>query len=78
MYHIIENYSYQNSFSINALNEDFLENLKLLDISSYNLELYFYANKIQIQYDLLIKYDGEEFYHPVSVLDVFTIPVYTE
>lgn len=73
---ITENYSYQNSFSINALNEDFLENLKLLSISKNSLDLYFYASKIQIQYDLLIKYDGEEFYHPVSVSDVFTIPVY--
>lgn len=34
-----------------------------------------YANKMQVVYDILIKYAGEDFYHVVSILDEFLIPV---
>ena len=34
-----------------------------------------YANKMQVVYDILIKYADEEYYHVVSVLDEFLIPV---
>ncbi len=34
-----------------------------------------YANKMQVVYDVLVKYENEEFYHVVSVLDEFMIPV---
>lgn len=34
-----------------------------------------YANKMQVVYDVLVKYADEDFYHVVSVLDEFLIPV---
>ncbi len=34
-----------------------------------------YANKMQIVYDVLIKYADEDFCHVVSILDEFLIPV---
>lgn len=34
-----------------------------------------YANKMQVVYDILVKYEGEEYYHVVSILDEFLIPV---
>lgn len=34
-----------------------------------------YGNKVQVIYDLLIKSEGEEFYHTRSVVDEFLIPV---
>lgn len=34
-----------------------------------------YANKMQIVYDVLVKYADEDFYQVVSVLDEFLIPV---
>lgn len=34
-----------------------------------------YANKMQVVYDVLIKYEGEEYYHVESVLDEFLIPI---
>ena len=37
-----------------------------------------YANKMQVVYDVLVKNEGEEFYHVESVLDEFLIPVVYE
>ena len=34
-----------------------------------------YANKMQVIYDVLVKYEGEEFYHVESITDEFLIPV---
>ena len=34
-----------------------------------------YANKMQVVYDILVKYADEDFYHVASVLDEFLIPV---
>ena len=34
-----------------------------------------YANKMQVVYDVLIKYADDDFYHVVSILDEFLIPV---
>ena len=46
-------------------------------LTEKNLVLYgkVYANKMQVVYDVLVKYAGEDFYHVVSVLDEFLIPV---
>lgn len=37
-----------------------------------------YANKVQVVYDLVIKKSGEEFFHNVSLIDEFLIPVSRE
>ena len=34
-----------------------------------------YGNKVQVIYDLLIKYPGESLYHSRSLIDEFLIPV---
>lgn len=78
---INETYHYQKTFLINGLNEDFIDNwysLRYGTLSEEYLVDKFYANKIQILYDLLIKNEGEELYHRVSVSEEFTIPVYKE
>ena len=77
---INETYNYQKTFLINALNEDFIDNYtsRYGTLSEEYIVDKFYANKIQIRYDLLIKNEGEELYHSVSVSEEFTIPVYKE
>ena len=68
-YFVSEKYQYQNKFDVIEIEEDFIN-----DLTYGNL----YANKMKIDYKLLIKYSGEEFYHTVSVWDEFLIPDQTE
>ena len=38
-----------------------------------------YANKVQAEYKLLVKNEGEEYFHNTTVVSEFSIPVqYTE
>ncbi len=86
---ISEKYPYQNKFAVEGFSKDLIDGW-LFACDSYgsgsitqkrltekNLVQYgkVYANKIQVVYDVLVKYADEDFYHVVSVLDEFLIPV---
>ena len=84
-----EKYPYQNIFAIEGFSKDLIEgwtfvcgsygsgSIGQMRLSEKNLVQYgkVYANKMQVVYDILIKYPGEEFYHVVSLSDEFLIPV---
>lgn len=84
-----EEYPYQNKFAIEGFSKDLIEgwgfvcgdygtsSLSMKRLTERNLiqEGDVYANKMQVIYDILIKYAGEDFYHVVSVSDEFLIPV---
>lgn len=86
---IDEIYPYQNKFAIEGFSKDLIEgwgfvcgdygssSLTQTRLTERNLiqEGDVYANKMQVIYDILIKYAGEDFYHVVSVSDEFLIPV---
>ena len=79
---INNNYSYQNKFTVKGISKirDLLGHYtygtshsvvekQLIEIGKV------YANKMQVSYHVLVKYADEDFYHVVSVLDEFLIPV---
>lgn len=84
-----QNYQYQNKFAIEGFSKDLIDgwmfvcgsygsaSISQQRLTERNLVKYgnVYANKMQVVYDVLIKYPGEEFYHVVSILDEFLIPV---
>lgn len=84
-----ELYPYQNIFAIQGFSKDLIEGWSFVcgsygsgvitqnRLTERNLIEYgkVYANKMQVVYDILIKYEGEEFYHIVSISDEFLIPV---
>lgn len=86
---INQNYQYQNKFAIEGFSKDLIDgwmfvcgsygsgSISQQRLTERNLVKYgnVYANKMQVVYDVLIKYPGEEFYHVVSILDEFLIPV---
>lgn len=86
---VSNNYQYQNKFAIEGFSKDLIDGWMFIcgsygsasisqeRLTEKNLVLYgnVYANKMQVVYDVLIKYAGEDFYHVVSVLDEFLIPV---
>lgn len=83
------NYQYQNKFAIEGFSKDLIDGWMFVcgdygsgsiveeRLTEKNLvqEGNVYANKMQVVYDVLVKYDSEEFYHVVSILDEFLIPV---
>ena len=85
----IVKYPYDNKFAVEGFSKDLIDgwmfvcgsygygNISQERLTERNLVKYgnVYANKMQVVYDLLIKYDGEELYHTVSVSDEFLIPV---
>ena len=89
---IHEKYPYQNKFAIEGFSKDLIEGWTFVcgsygygsisqeRLTEKNLTTYgkVYANKMQVVYDILIKYPKEDFYHVVSVLDEFLIPIATE
>lgn len=86
---VSNNYQYQNKFAIEGFSKDLIDGWMFIcgsygsgsitqkRLTEKNLVQYgkVYANKMQVVYDVLIKYEGEDFYHVVSVLDEFLIPV---
>ncbi|CDE15124.1 putative uncharacterized protein [Clostridium sp. CAG:470] len=86
---ISEKYPYQNQFAIEGYSKDLIDgwtfvcgeygtgsvSQKRLTENSLVQDGNVYANKMQVVYDILIKYADEEYYHVVSVLDEFLIPV---
>lgn len=86
---ISDKYQYQNKFAVEGFSKDLIDGwMFVCDSYGYeyitqkrltekNLVQYgnVYANKMQVVYDVLVKYANEEFYHVVSVLDEFLIPV---
>ena len=89
---INEKYPYQNKFAIEGFSKDLIDGLTFVcgsygygsisqeRLTEKNLTTYgkVYANKMQVVYDILIKYPKEDFYHVVSVLDEFLIPISSE
>ena len=86
---VSDEYQYQNMFAVEGFSKDLIDgwgfvcgdygatSIEQERLSEKNLVLYgdVYANKMQVIYDVLVKYAGEEFYHVVSVRDEFLIPV---
>lgn len=86
---ISEKYPYQNKFAVEGFSKDLISgwtfvcgsygagNIRQERLTEENLVKYgeVYANKMQVVYDILIKYENEDFYHVVSILDEFLIPV---
>lgn len=86
---VSDKYRYQNMFTVEGFSKDLIDGWTFVcgsygsgsitqeRLTEKNLVLYgkVYANKMQVVYDVLVKYAGEDFYHVVSVLDEFLIPV---
>ena len=84
-----QDYPYENKFAIEGFSKDLIDGWMFVcgtygtgsisqeRLTEKNLVQYgnVYANKMQVVYDVLIKYENEDFYHIVSVLDEFLIPV---
>jgi len=84
-----DKYQYQNKFAIEGFSKDLIEgwsfacgsygagSISQTRLTEKNLVAHgnVYANKMQVVYDILIKYADEDYYHVVSVLDEFLIPV---
>lgn len=88
-FYVSETYPYQNTFTIEGFSKDLIDGWMFVcgdfgdgqvfsrRLTEENLveEGNVTANKLQIVYDILVKYDNEEFYHVVSILDEFLIPI---
>lgn len=86
---ISDKYQYQNKFAVEGFSKDLIDGWMFVcgsygsgsitqeRLTEKNLVQYgnVYANKMQVVYDVLVKYANEDFYHVVSVLDEFLIPV---
>jgi hypothetical protein len=86
---INEKYPYENTFAIEGFSENLLSGwgiftsdlgyaqLKDKRLTEENLvdSGGVYGNKVQVIYDLLVKYPDEPYYHTRSVVDEFLIPV---
>jgi len=86
---INDKYKYENKFVIEGFSKDLIDgwsftcgsygtgHISQTRLTERNLVQYgnVYGNKMQVVYDVLIKYAGEEHYHVVSILDEFLIPV---
>ena len=89
---VSHDYSYQNKFAIEGFSKDLIDGWMFVcgDYGSGSITQErlteknlvqdgdVYANKMQVVYDVLVKYAGEQFYHVVSVSDEFLIPVSEE
>ena len=86
---ISDKYQYQNKFAVEGFSKDLIDGWTFVcgsygsgsiteeRLTEKNLVKYgnVYANKMQVVYDVLVKYADEDFYHVVSVFDEFLIPV---
>ena len=89
VFFISDKYQYQNKFAVEGFSKDLIDGWTFVcgsygsgsiteeRLTEKNLVKYgnVYANKMQVVYDVLVKYADEDFYHVVSVLDEFLIPV---
>lgn len=88
-FYINSDYPYQNKFAVEGFSKDLIDGWTFVNgsygsgsisqkrLTEKNLVEYgnVYANKMQVVYDVLVKYPNEDFYHVVSILDEFLIPV---
>lgn len=88
-FYVSDKYPYKNQFVIEGFSKDLIDGWMFVcgdyggggitqrRLTENNLvhEGNVYANKMQVVYDVLIKYEGEEYYHVESVLDEFLIPI---
>lgn len=86
---IDEKYEYENTFAIEGFSKELIDGWMFVAgsfgtgsvsderLTENSLIRYgkVYANKMQVIYDVLVKYEGEEFYHVESITDEFLIPV---
>ncbi len=86
---INEKYEYENTFAIEGFSKELMDGWMFVAgsfgtgsvsderLTENSLIRYgkVYANKMQVIYDVLVKYEGEEFYHVESITDEFLIPV---
>ena len=86
---ISDKYQYQNKFAVEGFSKDIIDGWMFVcgsygsgSISEERLTEKnlvqagkVYANKMQVVYDVLVKYADEDIYHVESVLDEFLIPV---
>lgn len=86
---INETYEYQNKFAVEGFSKDLISGWSFVcgkygsgEISQERLTEQnliksgeVYANKMQAVYDVLIRYEGEKYFHTVTVEDEFLIPV---
>lgn len=86
---IDEKYEYGNTFAIEGFSKELMDGWMFVAgsfgtgsvsderLTENSLIRYgkVYANKMQVIYDVLVKYEGEEFYHVESITDEFLIPV---
>ncbi len=92
-YYIDEKYRYRNTFIIEGYSQTLISGWGFVcgsygtyEISQERLteknlieEGEVYANKVQVEYKLLVKNEGEEYFHNTTVVSEFSIPVqYTE
>lgn len=88
-FYVSDKYPYKNQFAIEGFSKDLIDgwmfvcgdygsgSVTQIRLTEYNLvdRGKVYANKMQVVYDILIKYEGEEYFHVESVLDEFIIPI---
>ena len=86
---ITEDYPYENIFAIEGYSQTLIDgwgwmvgsygsmSIREERLTENNLvdEGGVYGNKIQIVYDILIKYEGEQYYHARSIVNEFLIPL---
>lgn len=86
---IDEKYEYENTFAIEGFSKELIDGWMFVAgsfgtgsvsderLTENSLIRYgkVYANKMQVIYDVLVRYEGEEFYHVESITDEFLIPV---
>ena len=86
---INETYEYKNKFAIEGFSKDLISGWGFVCGDYGTSSLYekrlternlivlgnVYANKLQAVYDVLIKYEGEKYFHTISVDNEFLIPV---
>lgn len=86
---ITRNYEYEEIFAIEGFSKELIDgwgfftgSFGVISISEKRLTEHnlisagkVYGNKVQVVYDLLVKYPGEPYYHTKSVIDEFLIPV---
>ena len=86
---IDEKYEYENTFAIEGFSKELIDGWMFVAgsfgtgsvsderLTENSLIRYgkVYANKMQVIYDVLVKYEAEEFYHVESITDEFLIPV---
>lgn len=86
---VTEDYPYENIFAIEGYSQTLIDgwgwmigsygsmNIKEERLTENNLKTDggVYGNKVQVVYDVLIKYEGEQYYHTRSIVNEFLIPI---